>query len=53
MQLVNGAFQFAFVDITNGLNVDIVLRLFLKVITCNQFEVRSIPTIEMNLDLVM
>ena len=32
MQLVNVALQFASVDITNGLNVDVVLRLFSTVV---------------------
>ena len=52
IQLVNGVFQFASVDI----GMEQMSMLLVTVFLCssrNQFEVRSIPTIETIFDLVM
>ena len=53
VQLAKGAFQFASVDITNKPNVGVVFQLFSTVVQVYQFEVRSIPKIEIHFDLVM
>ena len=44
MHLVDGEFQFASVDITNGPNVDVGLRLFSTVVHVINFQLRGTLT---------